>query len=520
MPEVSPRFHLADQRGCGLNDVNSPVFDPVHGVHHVFYLDHQATPGGDGSRGHWVSRDLAHWTQMPVALWNGHDFTNGKTQAWDTKSIWTGSATVVPGVGPGGAPGVMQIYPGLCHTRWGNCSSWFVLAAAVPADYKSDTLLAKWTKPDYNPIVNSTARDPSAAWRTPHGEWRLRTQDGGEYAAGSDADVAAGRWYTVGRINDTAYAPNPSFDVGECPSLFPLPPATPGFKREYAAARAGGGLPTHVMKFSDESKWRDFVRIGTYTAGAHGAFSKFSVTPGWEDVGAPRSIDNGVLYASKDGAVPTKGGGERRMSWGWARPQDLFTLPREVTFNAAARQLELAPAPELRKLRGAPLRTLSGVAMNGTAPLNLTLPPRAGSQSEVRVVFELPSVAAHMGVSVMEGRYEFFVEYKPPAQGSTAAFYEVGVHASGPGVGGGDTLRILASEKTLALDVFVDNTISEAYWQNGRVAMTEFTTAWATSQAFITVRNAPVTVQSAQVWPMKDMWVSPDEVLATPRSDQ
>jgi hypothetical protein len=36
-----------------------------------------------------------------------------------------------------------------------------------------------WTK-DWggpNPIVNNTQRDPSAAWRTPDGEWRFTTFD-------------------------------------------------------------------------------------------------------------------------------------------------------------------------------------------------------------------------------------------------------------------------------------------------------------------------------------------------------
>ena len=115
-------------------------------------------------------------------------------------------------------------------------------------------MLTNWTKPLYNPIVNSTGRDPSAAWRVGQsGEWRIRDQEGMEYSARSDAAVAAGQWYTVGRINSTAAVPNPAFTPGECPSVYPLPGPTPGFEAEYAAiASAGGGLPTTVMKVSND----------------------------------------------------------------------------------------------------------------------------------------------------------------------------------------------------------------------------------------------------------------------------
>jgi hypothetical protein len=50
-------------------------------------------------------------------------------------------------------------------------------AQAVPANYATDELLTNWSKPDYNPIMENTQRDPSTPWRTPAGEWRLRTFD-------------------------------------------------------------------------------------------------------------------------------------------------------------------------------------------------------------------------------------------------------------------------------------------------------------------------------------------------------
>merc|ERR1711965_1258705 len=53
----APTFHLMDQHGCGENDPNGPVFDPVHGVIHHFYQIHLAAPPGHGpDYGHFVSK--------------------------------------------------------------------------------------------------------------------------------------------------------------------------------------------------------------------------------------------------------------------------------------------------------------------------------------------------------------------------------------------------------------------------------------------------------------------------------
>ena len=76
-----------------------------------------------------------------------------------------------------------------------------------------------------NPIVNGTSDDPSTAWRTAHGEWRLI---GNAKAAGQERDGVApifaadsftGEWALVGDTN---------FPAGECPSFFPLPSLYPG----------------------------------------------------------------------------------------------------------------------------------------------------------------------------------------------------------------------------------------------------------------------------------------------------
>ena len=124
----------------------------MHGVVHHFYQIHLAAPPGHGpDYGHFVSKDFVTWAELPVAIWNGVDSSTGAATPYDNEAIYTGSAVVVDGAGPGGqGPGVVNIYPGLCNKNdWPGCTTGTLLAQAVPADYAGDELLVNWTKPSY-----------------------------------------------------------------------------------------------------------------------------------------------------------------------------------------------------------------------------------------------------------------------------------------------------------------------------------------------------------------------------------
>ena len=267
------------------------------------------------------------------------------------QAIYSGSAVVVAGAGPDGkGPGVVNVYPGLCTASdWPACKTGTLLAQAVPANYASDQLLTNWTKPSYNPILENTQRDPSTPWKTPAGEWRMRTFDSMVYGAASDQDLLNGHWYEIGVNTD--------FESCECPSFYELPGPTAGFEAAYHAAAQAGMLPTHVHKVScstPSGKGLDWWQAGTYNAGAPKTLGSFRPTAGWEDLFAKRNIDAGSYYASKDNEYPTKSGGKRRINWGWLTVPvgGTQSLPRAITFNAVARTLEQAPIEELEALRG------------------------------------------------------------------------------------------------------------------------------------------------------------------------
>merc|ERR1711879_1127106 len=135
--------------------------------------------------------------------------------------------------------------------------------------------------------MENVQRDPTSPWKTPYGEWRLRTYNSKVYGAASDADVLAGKWYEIGTTKD--------FRQCECPSLYPLPAATPGFEEAYEELAKNGSLPTHVHKTSCGGDW---WQLGTYFPGKPKELDHFNATPGWEAEFAQVKMDKGNFYAS------------------------------------------------------------------------------------------------------------------------------------------------------------------------------------------------------------------------------
>jgi len=471
-PRHAAQFHVRDE-SCTLNDPNGPIYDPVHGVYHLHFQDHVGLHGGR-TYGHAVSRDFAHWAHMPVSIWND--------QVYDESAIFTGSGTVVDGK-------VVQVYPGLCKTSDKGCPGGTNLCIAVPAD-PSDPLQTNWSKTwATNPIVPATGRDPSTAWKTSAGEWRLTTFDTQTFGS-----MDFKTWYRLGAT--------PGFAHGECPSFFPLPATTRGAKVSPSDPK-----PTHVHKASHGGK--DWMCVGTYTEGSVKTTGNFTATPGIKAGLTETNIDAGALYASKDFYDPVK---KRRINWGWARtagPTNVQTLPREITWHPQLQQLVYSPAEEQDSLRTNKIGSFSGT-LKANAFSSLGLPKYVGNQSEIMVSFSRPKVDATLGVKVMvsgTSGVEFTVLCMKGA--STAR------------VGGGgvsDTLNLLDSDQTIDIRLYIDNTFAEVYYQGGRIAMTVNTPP--TDDADVQLRSTvPGITATATAWSVSSIWVTPEEVLRTPRLD-
>eukprot|EP00931_Biecheleriopsis_adriatica_P038940 TRINITY_DN22273_c0_g1_i1.p1 TRINITY_DN22273_c0_g1~~TRINITY_DN22273_c0_g1_i1.p1 ORF type:complete len:580 (-),score=94.96 TRINITY_DN22273_c0_g1_i1:93-1832(-) len=469
----APQFHVRDN-SCTLNDPNGPIYDPVHGVYHLHYQNHVGLHGGR-TYGHAVSRDFAHWAHMPVSIWND--------QVYDSRAIFTGSGTLVDGK-------VVQVYPGLCDPADEGCPGGTNLCIAVPAD-PSDPLQTNWTKTwTANPIVPNTERDPSTAWKTSSGEWRLTTFDTETFGS-----MDFKTWYRLGKT--------PGFAVGECPSFFPLPKTTPG-----ARVSPSDPKPTHVHKASHGGDW---MCVGTYTEGAAKSAGNFTATPGIKAGLSETKIDMGLFYASKDFYDPVK---DRRINFGWARtagPTNVQTMPREITWHPELQQLVYSPVDEQDMLREKEIGGFVG-QLHANKAESLGLPTFVGKQSEVLVSFSRPKADAMLGVTVMQSHDSiagtmFTVDYKAGTKQ---------VKVGGGGVF--DTLQLLDSDESIDMHIFVDNTFAEVYFQGGRVAMTVNTPA--SDEADIEVFSSLAGVSAkATSWSVASIWVTPEEVLRTPRPD-
>lgn len=494
-PEA-PTFHLMDS-SCGTQDPNAPIYDPAHGVYHMFWQAHTARPcAGDfraaPSIGHAVSRDLVRWAHMPVAIWNGG------SHAYDADAIYSCSATLVDGV-----PTI--VYPGLCESSdWagGVCQTWpgkgTTLNIATPANM-SDPLLSEWTKSPLNPIANRTTDAPSTAWHTGSGEWRFMTSGAGSNWIFSSEDFRT--WRHVGNLSSVA--------AGACPSLFPFPPLTPGVDGT-APANA-----THVAKASLATPvFHDILTAGSYTAGARGS------TGTWTTIHAPVTMDGGQVFAGKDMWDPVK---KRRLYWAWAHdvaPASALTLTRAITYHPMLKTFVYSPLEEQALLRGqqlaavgrTPLPPVMGAAtseqpgaFDRTLWLSKGWKHGDGNATEIRVTFALPSQAARLGVVVMSSTTDgaaptdgtlFYVDYTPPpaaaqtspwsvhagamdvgrkTASSVAADSQVRTRSTGPPAFWppyNQELQLLPSDQNLTLTVFVDRTFAECFFAGGRTVLT------------------------------------------------
>ncbi len=200
------------------------------------------------------------------------------------------------------------------------------------------------------------------------------------------------------------------------------------------------------------------------------------------------------------------------------------SLPRQVRWNSTLRQLVFAPLEEQ-------------VALRSTKLLNPALGPEVlavgavkalcvGKMTEVEVTFALPPHAARFGVAVngqggATGTF-FYVDYKPAAAAAAVgSVYTVSVGATEltsavPAGGTSDTLRLIAGkDDSVTIRVFVDNTVAECFWQDGRVAMTVPLTPTAEGSIAVAAAVGVVTLQKAAAWSVASIWVSPQTVLGS-----
>ena len=147
--------------------------------------------------------------------------------------------------------------------------------------------------------------------------------------------------------------------------------------------------------------------------------------------------------------------------------------------------------------------------------------------ADINVTFTRPKGNATFGISIL-GVTTAYIEF-------TGSLYaRVGIYDGSPKLPSPatpplngsapirvDTLRLLPSDKSITLRAFTDLGVLEVYWMDGRVAITSPFDVKAGGgngvQIFTSVDQQLV---DAKAWEMGSIWVSREEVLATPRVDR
>eukprot|EP01112_Ceratiomyxa_fruticulosa_P017510 TRINITY_DN5467_c0_g1_i1.p1 TRINITY_DN5467_c0_g1~~TRINITY_DN5467_c0_g1_i1.p1 ORF type:complete len:563 (-),score=82.60 TRINITY_DN5467_c0_g1_i1:43-1731(-) len=361
-----PQFHFLPASNW-MNDPNGPMY--YNGFYHLFYQYNPNAPvWGEINWGHSYSKDLVHWTYLPIAL-------SPTPGGYDQNGCFSGSATLTSDP----SMPILIVYTCISPTNEE------LQCLAFPSDI-NDPSLTNWTKYENNPVMTAPKmdldgyRDPTTAWfNSQDNKWYLiigagETNDGGMTLLYSSEDLLS--WNFTGHplyfdVEHSAVTGS----MWECPDFYQV------------------SDDFYALKFSNANQAWDMYYIGSYFE-SNNTFQPNTLS----------SYDNGKFYASKtfwDFA------NERRILFGWISEEDsnatargwsgMQSLPRVVTFDADTNSLVMNPIPELQSLRGQQTSFSNLVVSNKNIPLNIT----GGDQAEIVVNFlDIEQSVTEFGIRV------------------------------------------------------------------------------------------------------------------------
>lgn len=516
-------YHFQPEKNW-MNDPNGPLF--YKGWYHFFYqYNPYGAVWGNIVWGHAVSKDLVNWVHLPLAM---------VADKWyDINGVWTGSATILP------TGELVMLYTGSTNM------SVQVQNLAVPSD-PSDPLLLRWDKFPDNPVLVPPPgcdvrdfRDPTTAWLTPDGKWRIAIGSKvGRTGISFLYDTLDFKKFE--QVNSVLHGV-PGTGMWECVDFYPV---STDAENGLDTSAQGQGVK-HVLKVSLDDDRNDYYALGSYIHG------NSTWVPDNEeiDVGIGLRYDYGRFYASKTFYDQNK---KRRVLWGWIVETDsefadvmkgwasLQSLPRTVVFDKkTGSNLIQWPVQEVESLRSRHVRFKNVKLAPGTV---VPLKVHSASQLDIMAEFEVDK-------ATLEGVAEFDEGYSCSAGGGAARRRALGPFgllvladktlseqspvffyiAKGPDgalktffcadetrssrasdvdkVIYGSTVPVLDGEK-LSIRILVDHSIVESFAQGGRTCITS--RVYPTQAIFEAARlflfnNATETTVTAsvQVWQMK-----------------
>ncbi|KAK1438717.1 hypothetical protein QVD17_04527 [Tagetes erecta] len=518
-----PAFHFRPEKNW-MNDPNGPVF--YKGWYHLFYQYHPDAPvWGKIVWGHAVSKDLVNWQHLPIAM---------ETDQWyDEQGVWTGSVTILPD------GQLVVLYTGSTN------ESVQVQNLAYPAD-PSDPLLIKWVKYPGNPVLVPPPgidlkdfRDPTTAWKTPEGKWRITI--GSKVNKTGISLVYDTEDFKTFELLDGVLHAVPGTGMWECVDFYPISKQD---ENGLDTSVDGPGVK-HIVKASMDDDRNDYYAIGTYDAYK----GKWKPDNPALDVGIGLRYDYGIYYASKTFYDQNK---QRRVLWSWIKETDaeasdiskgwasLMGVPRTILLDKKTQTNIIQwPVEEINSLR-TNVTVFKNLELEAGSLVPLNLP--AASQLDIVAEFELDErtvlrlnggevayecaknggagtrgALGPFGFSVLahEGLIEHTPVYFYVAKGvdgnlktffcadqsrsSTATDVDKSIY--------GNIVPVLKGEK-LSMRILVDHSIVESFAQEGRTCITSRVyptkAIYNNAQLFLFNNATAATVTaSVSVWQMK-----------------
>ncbi|MHB0880640.1 GH32 C-terminal domain-containing protein [Paenibacillus sp. SEL1] len=479
-----PQYHVSPPVHW-MNEPHAPIY--FDGQYHLFY---QHNPQGPFFHqihwGHWVSQDLVHWRDLPVALAPEKD-------QLAPDGIWSGSATY-------DADGL----PVLFFTAGNESASPNQSVALARSTYTLDGNpdLVQWVKHPEPLIVQKKGMGAFGDFRDPF-VWK---DDDGWYAlVGSGIEGGAALAFaSQDMLNWTYKGPLFKADIQKFPYLGPiweLPVLLPlGSDKQ--------GVNKHLLLVSPVGKGADvevFYWIGQLDK------QNLSFIPDQEE---PQLIDLGDFhFTGPSGMVDPKTGrnivftiaqgdrtSEMEYKSGWAHNGG---LPLSVYLRDDGR-LGIEPIQELQSLRGAKRLSLRDQSL---AETNVQLRDVHGDMLEIQLELE-PGSAKQFGIKVRctpDGEEETLLYYDWNQAMLMVDRSKTTLHP-GEKCGGvqGGKLELLG--ENLKLHIYLDRSMVEAY-ANGLKSLTTRVypsrmdalglEIWGDGEPF---------VKSLDIWDMQSIW--------------
>jgi fructan beta-fructosidase len=452
LEQYRPQYHYTPLKNW-MNDPNGLVY--YKGKYHLFY---QYAPDGFlTSQIHWghaVSTDLAHWTDLPVALYPDTELGN----------VYSGSAVVDSGNTSGLCSGTSEP-DGSClvaiFTHSGGTSGGQKQSLAFSHD-RGRT----WKMYGGNPVLKPDAgqkdfRDPKVFRHDETGRWVMVLAAGDRINIYTSADLRA--WsFSSDFIRD----PGDPTGTWECPDLFRLPVegGTGGEKWVLVVSvfsggpQGGSGVRTFIGNF-DGTRFISETDTAVPQWLDHG--KDFYAWQSW--YGMPDGSRTGIAWMNNWSyalTIPTK-------PW-----QGAMTVARELFLERIAGSglvVVQRPSNAVGALRGETLYELGGEIVSGIREL----PAEACADGlEVTLVMRIgPAVRAGIGVE-SAGVRQFsawcstvekmcFLERGEPALAGMPDGF-AGVHGARVDLAGG----------AFSLRLLLDRSSAEAFFNGGTAAVT------------------------------------------------